>query len=306
MNGTSHQYLRPFLGLTSVADLLQNLRDSNCRIDFLRRTASRVAGLEDHECIIQYTEPVQGREILEFYVNYASAFRQLPESAGEAPSQQQPAAKRLVGSHSRWLHPEVMNTTSAPEALHENNGYSTYTPTSLPRLTCSHNRRQGENVVLDCWYGDWHNAAIYACWNPRLPRPSLPKITQEDLLWCLEHDLLSLETFLSQANDTVTQTLECLAQANIGAFATIPGPVIQVQTLGHPLMNAGFTAEAQNHTSLKGQRQTSAAFGRTISILAYLVAGHDIPHYKIPGNIVGISSGDSVFVPEKVSPYTLT
>lgn len=280
------KYLRPFFGLDQVDNLLQCIRDPDGRVEFLRRIAARTKELQGHSCVIQYSDSVHRREI---GFNYATVFpRHSDRTEDSQPS---------WVSHARWVHPDMVDTTRLKETVYPNQNYSVYRPSSFPRITCIHNPRQTDESILTSWYGRPEVAAIYVLWDDEnLPRASSPKITTEDLLWCLEHDLLSPEACMRQGNDSITQTLTCLGSVNMDAFRTIPEPVIQVQTLEKPLRDADFMAELLTERP----REPLSGSRRAISILSYFVAGHDIRHSKVPGNVIGMSIGNSIFVPQKV------
>jgi len=291
IGGLSQPYLHPFFGLCSVKTLLKSFRNSDGRVEFLRRMAMRTKSIEGRTCIIQYTE-VHTQDIE--LINYASVFPRRSENAMDG---QEHNAKKSGAPYTRWLHRDLMSMNWTREMVYENDGI--YTPSLVPRLICSYKKsRPRETFDLQYWYGDSDTAAIYIR-SDELSTPVVPKITPQDVLWCLKHDLLSPEIFM--LNDSIMRTLDCLAMADTNAFQTIPGPVIQVQILGKPLIDAGCMAGVTDNERRLEAHPRISAFNQAISILSYFVASHDIPHSKIPCNIVGISMGDSIFVPEQVS-----
>ncbi|KAH0428975.1 hypothetical protein CcaCcLH18_08728 [Colletotrichum camelliae] len=284
--------LRPFFGLEIPGVLVSHLKDGGGRVELLRRMANRATGLEKHVCIIQYTEQ---RKRDETSFNYATGFSKSSEEYGASRTIKSPDS-----GHSRWLQPGFQRTVAGREAAYTNDGYSIYGPSGTVKLICTHKIGQKDESSLDFWYGDPDSAAIYVQWNSAWPRPPTPKVGRQDLLWCLEHDLLTPDVFSVNHTDNVSKTLNCLASASRGAFESISGPVIHVQVLGQPFVDATCMQPASNSGNPLDPNWRLSAFSRTVSILSYLVAGYDIPAAKIPGNIVGISMGDSIFVPQKV------
>ncbi|KAK8015592.1 hypothetical protein PG991_008480 [Apiospora marii] len=261
-------YLRPFFGLTNVVPLLECFRNSDGRVEFLRRMANKTTGLKGRKCIIQYlhTDRYAGET-----TNYATVFPRPStlERLGERP------AKKSTSPHSRWLspqHPADMTVTG--ETIHINQGPTIYRPLTLE---CTYLPGTETEQALEFWFGDSDDAGIYVASEPGSPRCARPKVTQQDLLWCVEHGLLSIDKILLQTTDSITRTLQCLTMASDHAFGTILGPVIQVKILENPI----DTLQA-------------------ISILVYMVAGHDMSHDVVPNNVIGISAGDSIFVPEQL------
>ncbi|KAJ8119645.1 hypothetical protein O1611_g10563 [Lasiodiplodia mahajangana] len=299
LRGSAQPSLRPFLGLKKIDVLLECMQNADGRVEVLRRLAARSNGLDQLPCIIQYTDTAT-REL--DIVNYATVFHHDPDGKNH---DMEPMAKR-TNSHARWVHQD-MKEKRAGEIIYSNKDYSAYAPSPVPRLTCTHRPGTETTSEFKFWYGDWDAAAIYILSGSQ-SNLHKPKINTQDLLWCLEHDLMSYRTLLLQANDSVMQTLEPLAVANWDAFETIPGPVIQVQTLERPLIDAVCMMYLSKAYQSPEAQPKTPTYPRIISTLSYLVAGHDIPYSKIPDNIIGMSIGDSMFVPEKVSKnatYTL-
>lgn len=278
--------VRPFFGLNSEDVLLRCMHDGDSGVEFLRRIAGRTPGLVDHPCIIQYIEDKREIEIL----SYATVF----ESRGISAPDQPLNKKGPTSCHARWLHIDPNESEMTGELVHDNSGYSIYAPINRPRLQCVY-RGSGETRLYH-WYGDSETAGIYISKESRPTGLVKPKVTGQDLLWCLENDLLSVKKIL-QANDSIIKTMQYLSVAYEEAFETIDGPVVKVQTLEKPLLHANCITSLHDENSSHQTPKTC----RTVSILAYLVAGHDIPSQRIPNNVFGVSVGDSIFVPNQVS-----
>ncbi|KAK7990902.1 hypothetical protein PG990_015182 [Apiospora arundinis] len=284
--------LRPFFGLTNIVPLLRCFRNADGRIEFLRRMASKTNGLQDRNCIIQY---FQADRYGGDGISYASVFPRSPvvDSDGERP------AKRSKLPHSRWLNPELLNQTVTGENYCTNVNppvYITYHGKS--DFECTYLPATEARQALKFWYGASGSAAIYASCDLGMPECPLPRVTQQDLLWCMEHGLLSLEKIIQLTHDSITQTLQSLAVASDHAFGTILGPVIQVKVLETPLIFS--KALKPMGDQLGGSRPQISTFTQAISTLVYMVAGHDISHEDVPKNVIGISAGDSIFVPEQL------
>ncbi|KAI0551917.1 hypothetical protein F4679DRAFT_581981 [Xylaria curta] len=293
LSGSVHTNLRPFFGLGKIDVLLQCVRDADGRVEVLRRMAARSRGLEKLPCVIQYVDTAISDVDI---INYATVFHQDSDGTN---SSREPVAKKQKG-HARWIHQHMARERVGKEILYPNGNYSVYAPSPAPRLICTHRSGLEKDQEYKFWYGDWDVAAIYILSDLQRNYLPTPKLNPQDLLWCLEHDLLSCQALLHQVNDSVMQTLEFLAAANWDAFGTITGPVIRVQTLERPLIDADCVMNLRMAYQSPEAQQKTPTYPRIISTLSYLVAGHDIPYSKIPANIIGMSIGDSIFVPEKL------
>ncbi|KAK7918190.1 hypothetical protein PG985_010064 [Apiospora marii] len=284
-------FLRPFFGLTDVGPLLECFRNPEGRVEFLRRMARR-RDLKGRHCIIQYLRvDVYGRDTL----NYASVFPRTTaiEEDGER------LAKKSSSGHSRWVDPGYRSTGVVAEDIQTNCDPAAYASSEdTIAYECTYLPRTKAEQKLRFWYGDSDVAAIYVDKAPKSPGFDQPKITQQDLLWCAEHGLLSLEKILLHTSDSVTRTLQYLAIASDHTFGTILGPVIQVKILENPLVHTKSMASIGGQTN--GARPQISTFTQAISILVYMVAGHDMSHSDVPSNVIGISVGDSIFVPEQL------
>ncbi|KAF3022067.1 hypothetical protein E8E14_013357 [Neopestalotiopsis sp. 37M] len=210
-----------------------------------------------------------------------------------------PAKKQSVNCHARWLLHYSGETETPKEIIYKNHDYSIYAPDIRPNVVNRNPRDERQRIPMAQWFGDRNKAAIFVAVNPAIIYVSgdtsvahlpVPRITEEDILWCLQYEYLAPRKIL-ELDDSISKTLQYLAMAYTGAFKTIKGPVIQVQTLEKPLLGANCLKNVRNAHE---QQQIK------ISILAYFVAGHDIQHVRIPNNIVGISFGDSIFVPHRL------
>lgn len=276
--------VRPFFGLTNKEKLLHCIRDGDGCVELLRRIAGRTPELMQYPCIIQYVERKEtGQRVL----CYATVF---PSSRSDDDECEGSSRKHPTNRHARWLQPNSYESATTKDAIYHNINGSTYYQDKMDRIVW-HNSNDRGRIRMEVWFGVWDKAAIcVAPDTPAIPQP-IPKITEADLMWCLEHDFLAAEEVLT-FDDSVSRTLEYLAMAYDEAFETIKGPVIQVQTLERPLLKAGCLTNVVNANQVQQVK---------ISILAYFVAGHDMQHARIPDNIVGISVGDSIFVPSRVS-----
>ncbi|RFN45128.1 hypothetical protein FIE12Z_10625 [Fusarium flagelliforme] len=293
INQMTQGFIRPFFGLTQVDILLQSIQHADGRIEFLRRMAAKSEELQKHTCIIQYADQVD-RDHKVF--SFATVFG---HSSDSSIQNQAPLAKKHNASHTRWIHPLMIDTVITKDTVYENTDYFLYAPSPAPHLTCTLNPERSDECVLQLWYGKPELAAIYIFRNQQLPHTNSPSITYGDLLWCLEYDLLTPEQCLLQAHDGVTETLRSLAVAHNDGFRTISEPVIQLDTLNKPWIDANCMSELLSNKQPSPHDPRSGSL-RTISIFSYLVAGHDILPTKIPGNIIGISMGNSMFVPKQV------
>ncbi|KAK8092007.1 hypothetical protein PG997_002368 [Apiospora hydei] len=290
-------FLRPFFGLTNVVPLLECFRNADGRVEFLRRMANKAGGFQDRQCIIQYNYTDRyGSET----VNYASVFPRTPVLRGD----DERPVKKAAPPHSRWLHYQLpADTTIVGETIHINQDPIVY---SL-KLECTYLPGTEAEQAMELWFGDGDDAGIYVAIDSRSPTSQWPgrttttfpppRVTQQDLLWCAEHGLLSVEKILLQTTDSITRTLQCLAVASNHAFGTILGPVIQIKTLESPLIHAKSMAFIGDQ--IKNAIPQISTFTQAISILVYMVAGHDMSHDEVPSNVIGISVGDSIFVPEQ-------
>jgi hypothetical protein len=286
-------FIRPFFGLTQVDTLLESIQHTDGRIEFLRRMAAKSEELQNHGCIIQYADQFD-RDNKVF--SFTTVFGQSSDSSIQ---NQVALAKKHKASHTRWIHPLMIDTVITKDTVYENIDYLLIEPSPAPHLTCTFNPKRSDECVLQLWYGKPDLAAIYIFQNQQLPHTNNPSITYGDLLWCLEHDLLTPEQCLLQAHDGVTETLRSLAVAHNDGFRTISEPVIQLDTLSKPWIDANCMSELLSNEQPSPYDPQSGSL-RTISIFSYLVAGHDILPTKIPGNIIGISMGNSMFVPKQV------
>lgn len=188
-------YLRPFFGLTNVVPLLECFRNSDGRVEFLRRMANKTKDLQGRKCIIQYlhTDRYAGET-----TNYATVFPR-PSTLERADAR---PAKKSIPPHSRWLspgHPEEI--TAIGETIQINQDPTVYKPLTLE---CAYLPGSEAEQVLEFWFGDSDDAGIYVAFEPGFPRYARPKVTHQDLLWCVEHGLLSFDKILLRTTDSIT------------------------------------------------------------------------------------------------------
>ncbi|KAI3319528.1 hypothetical protein HD806DRAFT_525510 [Xylariaceae sp. AK1471] len=148
-------------------------------------------------------------------------------------------------------------------------------------------------------YGDSQSAGIFvpdSSPDIRLLMNGLPaKVDMEDIHWALAHDLLRPSDKVQIAQDSVYRTLNILGLSS-SVFTALPQRIIRIETLLQPLVDCSWALEliAQNYSSITIPFLSMA---HQIAIISYFAGGCNIPSADVAPNSMGVSVGDSLYVP---------
>ncbi|KAI0972388.1 hypothetical protein F4678DRAFT_59314 [Xylaria arbuscula] len=301
---------KPFFGLTDMKVALELAKTPNNRIELLRRLASKIENLKNFEAYIVYQDngywylatvfpihTVRGKPIFGHETNHA-------EAAGNQTARM---------CHCRWTD-GIKATSKAPPPE------SSFSVKSLP---FTRSRTIIELVkpsrTLSFLFGDADNAAVFMIDGQyeAIRQTLVPSIQYNDILWGLEHHLfLSAEvlSFLNSRESAIIDHLLALAfVSEIYTSDTMDGAMISPRILLAPFDLELSHILAQNKTrddyNVENTRGGNVEFLRKSSastaVIAYFQSGIDVlsiregSHFH-GSRILGLSAGDSIFVPSKL------
>ncbi|KAI1414979.1 hypothetical protein F5Y13DRAFT_196976 [Hypoxylon sp. FL1857] len=297
----------PYFGLTEVECLLNLVESPENRIELLRRLASRIENLERTPALIVFNDGKDRR--FSDQMHLATAFpvrmrsgRPLFDSTTESETSK---AKR---THCRWLGRDRAFLRPAPvERVCE--------PSLLPfrhlgRMVIL----QESHMVFTFLFGDEDSAAVYVLsgGSYRTDTSQLPSIIRDNIIWCLQQELLQprkLRSYLGSLNTSIIVVLTILAFASDVYSALSPeGASISPRILTAPFKTTMISWEDavrygdNDIVELARQLWSSPQTRwRALALIAYFETGNDISATgENIDNFLGISSGDSIYVPSRL------
>ncbi|KAI0115618.1 hypothetical protein GGR51DRAFT_546383 [Nemania sp. FL0031] len=304
---------RSLFGLTDLNTILNLIETPNNRIELLRRLASRMEDLEDFEAYILYLDNNDWYLATVFQVFISRDGK--PKFGNRTKPSRGQRSIRTDKCHYRWIDDEnSIGHTLPPEK-------------SLPARALPFQRTR-TIIRLDSpprdfsfLFGNADNAAVFILdgMNEVARQSLVPSIEYADILWCIEHGLLSPAKILFFLNsrqsaiidhllalDFVSQIYEPLSKegATISArILTAPFKITLMEGLGRR------SGQAYANDTLEEMRSRRAValhnFSRiaSLAVIAYFETGFEIltSHRQLEEHqILGISTGDSIFVPSEL------
>ncbi|KAI0114374.1 hypothetical protein GGR51DRAFT_577410 [Nemania sp. FL0031] len=157
-----------------------------------------------------------------------------------------------------------------------------------------------------CVYSDAHLAVIFVTDDvfreiSRGVLLSLSSVDLEDIHWAVNHNLLQLVDYHKHFTDHLVRTLGIIS-LGFQTFEDLPERIIRAKTLMHPVMEHSWVAPIEAMESQVGGFELPFSVGMRprVSIISYFTGSCDIPEKDIPTNFMGISVGDSLYVPNKL------
>jgi hypothetical protein len=159
-------------------------------------------------------------------------------------------------------------------------------------------------------YGDGHLAGIFVpdifkSTVTHLISGPLARVDMEDIPWALNFNLIHLPIKDVIQEDSILPTLAVLGVA-LRAFATLPQRVIRIETFLQPIDDCSwvlyFKANPEKllTRTLPSLEWRLPGLADQISIVSYFTGGCDLSSADVPPNFMGISVGDSLYVPNMV------
>ncbi|KAK0616556.1 hypothetical protein B0T14DRAFT_523374 [Immersiella caudata] len=278
----------PFPGLLHPSEFINLLKGPNARVLFLRRIACRHLDAKQPEfadCIIRYDTPEGGKSA------WASVLPAKALRRGTRSTQNEPQ------DHLRWDDPE-------PTKLPSEHHYMTAADARARFLEDGPFvvRTEGKKRVrLVAWFGS-PQAFIFVKHFPARPALSVPNIDLEDLLWALEAGHLP-EMRMRWGPGVCTAGLLAAAHQVVFKHVSTSSPLIQLQTLLRPLVAAKWANDLGAFETKKPDRgyMESPGLRLATSIISYFISDCDIYPVDIPLNVCGVSMGDSLYIPAKLT-----
>lgn len=270
-------------------DVAVSSRESSTKLDAADRDVSH-----GHD-------PSNGMNQVPFFATGLS--QHLEQSTGQ---------QQARGTHTRWYRHRV-SQRKGPSGLggqrerillnEENKIFRPVTQTKFTRIM--NGRPRPYRYLL----GHLEFGAIFIPENIHSTTVSqLPDIATsvEDILWAVQFDKLCIYRHhardLDAIQDCIMSSLAYLEEA-LGVFRTLPGRMIKAQILRGSIEKRHWRQYCQKTlTGAHGFRDKSE-YQRTawqMCVVSYFFAERDIHPEVIPSNAMGISAGDSIFVPNKV------
>lgn len=226
-----------------------------------------------------------------------------------------PANGRQI--HCRWTGSENGPRPPPPPELDLSPSHMPFTRTRTILLM------KNSNIMLHFLFGDADSAAVFIVaksWDTT-QRLLTPSLGLDDIVWCIQHDLLpakKLNHFLKSLNNPVIYALSLLTFAS-DVYSTLS---TEGATISPQLLNAPFDLPATRHTwydpvtlELQKGKYSEKEFAWYIrfdenmvvalALIAYFETGKVVllPNTVKDNHVIGISSGNSIYVPSKVSSH---
>jgi len=135
----------------------------------------------------------------------------------------------------------------------------------------------------------------------------LPAITYDDISWCLQHELFSmekLERLITNWHSPIYETLSLLSVATT-IYATLRDATVNVECLNSPLPKTNIGKHVISE-SFSRHKDAKYRFPRTVltrssamGLVAYFEGANDIDISQLE-EVMAISAGDSIYVPKRV------
>ncbi|KAI1370974.1 hypothetical protein F4677DRAFT_450808 [Hypoxylon crocopeplum] len=292
-----------YFGLTR-ADILLNLAGSSeDRIDLLRRLAGRIEELKQTGALIGFLHNEEWHLATAFPIRIRDGkplFTDTTERQDSSKAEQ--IQCRWLGKDDDFFHP------SPSERVF---------PTG--RLPFQRTRTRiilkDPSMTFSFLFGDADAAAVFVLDNDfnatsRIPSPPM---SHDDIVWCLQYDLIrpqELKSYLEAINSPIIETLVVVGFASdIYSTLSSEGATISPRILTAPLGIHFIEKRLRDSTSEIDKRQLAEMLRQGLSprwsalaIIAYFEIGKDIitVKYTDEDKILGLSSGDSIYVPSNL------
>lgn len=276
--GSKDRHFRPFYGTTYVSDALNMLKGTEERVSLLRRLAERVDGLRDNECVIAFFQDSTPQHTTVF-----------PQHTNE--SKRRRITTRSVSSR---------QSSSAGNSDFSHDGY-------IVKL---------RGLKFEFLFGDIQCAAVYVLKEGLIPVSSKLKpafVTRQDCRWCLENGLVDLEELkgkMTVPKDPVFSVWIMMVRASeTYSDLSREGATITTHVLKRPLrldiMGQQVVTDNKKNVSETDWEVRIFEGLNAFRLIAYFETGVDIGAQKLGENasnsIIGLSVGDSIYVPKRVS-----
>ncbi|KAI0538353.1 hypothetical protein GGR58DRAFT_501346 [Xylaria digitata] len=289
-------------GLTHLKTILEIIETPNNRVDLLRRLAFKVENMKNFEVYIRYKD-VNG----DWYL--ATVFEVVPTTHGKLMfgNQTKPRrsrrGRRREKCHCRWIDDSSAIINASPTEISRS-------VTSLPleggttTITTLH-----PSWTLSFLFGDADSAAIFMLAGaPETVRQTLvPSIGYADILWCLEHQILSPARVLSFLSSQESAIIKCLKILKLMSEIYIP-LTLQGATISPRILTAPIPWQLTTDTIMRTRVSPTAnpmhdySRFQSLAVIAYFETGFwvEMQNKLDEDEILGISAGDSIFVPSKL------
>ncbi|KAI0149263.1 hypothetical protein BJ166DRAFT_470165 [Pestalotiopsis sp. NC0098] len=293
---------REFFSLTHMPRLLELTSSVENKIKLLRRLSEKVDGLDKVTALIAYKERGDWHLASVFPLKFRGQKPVLQQHT--RVSTRGPQAKRY---HCRWT------TTNA---IGSNDGHLTERTVALPQ-GFTHSRTElnfsARDEKFEYFFGDADIAAVFVMRQNIETVYALglqaPSVSHNDVLWCLNHAIISPEDFkrtVYNVKEPVVFTLVLLSIATrIFAPLEREGASISPQVLTAPFgPESLIETRIIKDNRLSGSKDIYQRYNYdvcprdVITVIAYFELGADIIRNTNLPRILGISVGDSIYVPK--------
>lgn len=288
----------PFFGLSNPSTFLEHLGSNEGRIEYLRRIGGRLDEIESLSPIIRYQVVSETKSTMPQY-EFATMF----------PINYQNLQRSSIGvstrrKHMRWISAvKPLQTivgslrTTQGEIVVKNKIFHSNTPLKFSRIIPG----GGETTYI--YRGGSSEVAVFWPDNDTLCNLLVSKffeVDAEDIQWAVAYSLIERSKLYEEP------MFKALAMISWGlrAFRTLTERMIRAETLLSPLNSRSWARELASYEQHGSARPTEISTFLTIahhiSIISDLAGGCDIPETAIPPNCMGISVGDSLYVPNRL------
>lgn len=290
----------PFFRLCERSKIPSYLKGPEARVAWLRQTISSRQTPSGELPIIQYRAKIDGQ--------YCRQFATAIAIAGETRTRKRDRDTPTLGlSHRRWLHPRTKY--SYPIEMNDfREMLEPYEQCQAP-VENDWTRFHFLNPEQSTWqeytyaYGDPKIAAVFQKADRQSKRLEVQPPSVTDLLWCLNHDLVSISKFIEKLDVKLglsakfDQNLYAVAAAS-AIYKSIPNATLLVKTLRSPFCYGQWaTAVFNSRVAAKSFRLTREI---ALSCVAYMESGLDLNPSSL-NRTMALAYEDSIYIAKQVS-----